>query len=358
MGPIIEKFKDSKFIFVVGIGGSDLASKAVWNAITLHNPDISKKILFLESPDEREYREINFVVHNAIQKPEDITLSVVSKSGETAETLDAFHKIFDILSEKFGTPINERVLVISSLGTPLWKIAESKNMEKLPWENGVGGRFSAFTVAHTAILQIAGIDTEAYLAGGREMGEKCDISENSSQEDIAKNPALNLAKKIFENYGSTSSPQVNILDFFFFNSELEDLGKWCRQLIAESLGKENETGEKVGITPIISIGPTDLHSMLQLNLGGPKNRFTIFVRSLGEIDDTINEPAYENVVKEYEKRGLPFEKIEMLEINEYELGKFMAFMMSTTVELAKMLGVDPYDQPEVENYKKHLTHNN
>jgi glucose-6-phosphate isomerase len=349
----MEKYQNSKFIFVVGIGGSDLASKAIWNALTLHKIDenkpassAGKKIFFLESPDSREYEEVKNFVKNKIINLEEFVLIATSKSGKTAETLEAFHKTFDILSEKFGSSTNERVIVISSPETPLWKLAEENRMEKLAWEGNVGGRFSAFTVAHITILSIAGLDADAYVAGGKEMNEKC----NGKMED---NPAVHLAKNIFDSY----KKGVDILDFFIFNSELEDLGKWCRQLIAESLGKENKGGEEVGITPTVSIGPTDLHSMLQLDLGGPKNKFTLFIRSLEEINGSVNESAYENVVKAYEDKGLPFEKYEMPKINEYELGKFMALMMTTTVELAKLLEVNPYNQPAVDEYKKHLIDN-
>ncbi len=330
----MEKFKNSKFIFVVGIGGSDLASKAVWNALTLHKPDVDKKIFFLESPDAREYEEVADFVKDEIASLKEIVLIVVSKSGQTAETLETFHKTFDILSEKFGEPITKRVLVISSKDTPLWKLAEEKNIEKLEWEGNVGGRFSAFTVAHTTILSIAGCDTDAYTVGKKEMEEKCG-------EGAENNPALHLAKNIFENY----KRGFNILDFFIFNSELEDLGKWCRQLIAESLAM---------ITPTVSIGPTDLHSMLELYLGGPKNRFTIFIQSLNEIKNSVNESAYENVTSAYKEAELPFIKYEMEKINEKELGSFMAYMIATTIELAKLLEVNPYDQPVVEEYKKNL----
>ena len=330
-------YQNVKFIFVVGIGGSDLASKAVWNAMTLHKPETGKKIFFLESPDSREYEEVQNFVNNKIITPEEMVLVAVSKSGQTAETLEAFHKTFDILSEKFATPINQRVLVISSPDSPLWKLAETKEVERLAWEENIGGRFSAFTIAHTKVLQLAGLDTESFLSGSREMGDN-------------KSSALSLAQKIFDNY----KKGADIVDFFIFNSELEDLGKWCRQLIAESLGKENKKGERVGITPTVSIGPVDLHSMLQLDLGGPKNKFTIFIRSLKEIVSSINETAYEDTVKAYESAGLPFEKYEMPEINEYELGKFMSLMMTVTIELAKLLEVNPYNQPAVEEYKKHL----
>jgi len=329
-----EKYQNVKFIFVVGIGGSDLAGKAVWNAMTLHKPEIKKKIFFLESPGSREYEEVENFVSNEIAKLDEIVLIAVSKSEKTEETLEAFHKTFDILSEKFGESIKDRVLIISSQNSPLWKLAEEKAMERLPWEGDVGGRFSAFTVAHTKVLSIAGLNTESFLSGGKEDGSR----------------AGSLAQNIFDSYKNGA----DILDFFIFNPELEDLGKWCRQLIAESLGKENEKGERVGLTPTVSIGPVDLHSMLQLDLGGPKNKFTFFVMSEKEIDESINESAYENVIKAYRDAGLPFEKYEMPEINEYELGKFMALMMKTTIELAKLLLVNPYDQPEVEEYKKNL----
>lgn len=334
----MEKYKSTKFIFVVGIGGSDLASKAVWSAMTLHKSDINKKILFLESPDLREYEEIRNIIRNKIDSTEEVVLIAVSKSGKTAETLETFNKTLNILSSKFGNSINERVLIISTPDSPLWKLAEEKRMDCLEWEGDVGGRFSAFTIAHTKTISISGLDARAFMAGGEEMKEKFKI-------EGEKSPALHLAKNIFENY----KKGLNILDFFIFNSELEDLGKWCRQLIAESISL---------ITPTVSLGPTDLHSMLELYLGGPKNRFTIFIKSLQEIDGSINDSAYENVSKAYGDAGLPFIKYEMEKIDEKELGSFMAFMIETTIQLAKLLDINPYDQPAVEEYKKHLAEDN
>ena len=111
------KYQKAKYIFVVGIGGSDLASKAVWNALTLHKIDdnkpassAGKKIFFLESPDTREYVEVNNFVKTIINDLEEVVLIAISKSGKTAETLETYRKTFDILSEKFGSSINKRVL--------------------------------------------------------------------------------------------------------------------------------------------------------------------------------------------------------------------------------------------------------
>jgi glucose-6-phosphate isomerase len=328
------KYQNSNYIFVVGIGGSDLASKAVWNAINLHKSNTNKKVFFLESPDIREYKEMEDFIKNEIVSLDEMVLITISKSGKTTETLDTFHKTFDMLSEKFGEPIKDRTIIISTPDSPLWKLAEEKEVEKIEWDGEVGGRFSAFTTPHLTVLSLAGLDTNAFVLGGKEMAKKC-------EEDSEENSAKKLAQNIFDNY----KREINILDFFIFNSELEDLGKWCRQLIAESLAT---------ITPTVSIGPTDLHSMLELYLGGPKNRFTVFIKSLSEIEGSINESAYENVSVSYEKAALPFIKYELSEINEKELGMFMAFMMETTIELAKLLEVDPYDQPAVENYKKSL----
>jgi len=328
----MEKYQNAKYIFVVGIGGSDLTSKAVWKAMTLHKNDSEKKLFFLESPDAREYEEITNIINDEILDLDEIVFITISKSGTTTETLEAFHKTYDILSEKFGVPVNERSIIISTEDSPLWKLADEKNIKTIPWEGNVGGRFSAFTTPHLTVLSIAGLNSEGFVEGGKEMANESELDESRSKI---------LAQNIFENY----KRQVNILDFFIFNSELEDLAKWARQLIAESLAI---------FTPTVSIGPTDLHSMLELYLGGPKNRFTIFVRSLAEIESSINESAYENVTSAYEQANLPFEKYEMPEINERELGKFMAFMIETTIELAKLLEVDPYDQPAVEKYKKSI----
>ncbi|KKQ78125.1 MAG: hypothetical protein A3A96_00475 [Candidatus Zambryskibacteria bacterium RIFCSPLOWO2_01_FULL_39_39] len=330
----MEKYQNSKFIFVVGIGGSDLASKAVWNALTLHKKDVEKKIFFLESPDVNEYDKLKNLVQTEIANLEDVILIAVSKSGKTMETLESFRKTFDILSEKFGASTNERVVVISSKNSQLWNLAEEKGIEKLPWEGETGGRFSAFTTPHITILSIAGLDANAFVEGGKEMAKEC-------EDETVNNKSLILAKNIFDNY----KKGVEILDFFIFNSELEDLGKWCRQLIAESLST---------LTPTVSIGPTDLHSMLELYLGGPKNRFTIFLMSLKEIGNSINESTYEKTVRAYEEATLPFEKYEMPEINERELGKFMALMIEVTLSLAEMLQINPYDQPRVEEYKEKL----
>ena len=132
---------------------------------------------------------------------------------------------------------------------------------------------------------------------------------------------------------------------FLFNPELESLGKWWRQLVAESLGKDGK-----GILPIVSIGTNDLHSTLQLYLDGPKNIYTTFVsaKPLPKIVDAI----LEGVKISYTNHGLPFRHIELGKLDAYDLGVFMQTQMNEVIALAKLMGVDAFNQPAVEEYKK------
>lgn len=336
-------YKDSKYVFVFGIGGSNLASKAVWSAILKYKTKKEKEVFFVESPDNREFSFYEKLIENEVNQVSDFVFFVISKSGNTKEVLYSSQKILSILAKKLGEKVYSRGAVITTKPSDLSYMAENKKIDFIPWENDVGGRWSAFTVAHTLVLDVLGIDSEAFVLGGKKMNEL----------DAKNQMADNLAKQIFSEYNHS----VNILDFFFFNEELECVGKWARQLIGESLGKENIKGVKVGILPTVSIGPTDLHSMLQLSLGGPNNRFTIFVKSKKDTS-SVNEKAFFDTVSAYKGVGLKYYVYEMEEINEEEMGKFMMFMMLATLELGKLLQVDPYGQKEVEEYKSKLKNQN
>ncbi len=162
-----------------------------------------------------------------------------------------------------------------------------------------------------------------------------------------------------------------IYDLFLFNIRLEALGKWFRQLLAESLGKGQL---KAGLVPMVSVGPADLHSVGQLYLAGLANQFTTFVfvssakinlnvpkegflgklapAQSGKEAGEISAAIFEGVKRAYGKRGLPFVEIELSELSPFAIGEFMQFKMIEVVLLAKLLGVNAYDQPNVELYKE------
>jgi glucose-6-phosphate isomerase len=334
---IVKKFKGRQYFFFIGIGGSNLATMALFKALGKEGTD--RKVYFIESLDESEYKKLSEETRG-IQDIQSVCIIVSSKSGDTRETLDSFQKIYDNLEEKFGENIKNEILIITGEMGKLKGVAQRRGIQTIPWQGDIGGRYSAFTRAHTIPLAILGIDTNKILTGAR----------NFINSDIEIEKIEKLAKRISDHY----KQGVNILDIFTFNSKLEELGKWSRQLVAESLGKENKLGQRIGLTPTISVGPRDLHSMLELYLAGPRNRFTIFLYSTKEAGQSIEKNSYQDTLSAYQRDDLPFEKFEMEEINEESLGKFFAYMMLLVVSLAKEFSVNPYDQQAVEEYKKNL----
>jgi glucose-6-phosphate isomerase len=191
-------------------------------------------------------------------------------------------------------------------------------------------------------------------------------------KDAEKNPAVLSAIAIFHNY----KKGYKINDNFFFNPELESLGKWYRQLMGESIGKEKNIFNKtvhIGITPTVSIGSTDLHSVGQLYLGGPKDKYTnfIWIKQASEIAvpkkrifpklieqitaktaKTILNAILRGVKIAYTKQNLPFSETTLEENSEKHIGEYMQFKMMEIMFLANLLKINAFDQPNVENYKK------
>jgi glucose-6-phosphate isomerase len=153
------------------------------------------------------------------------------------------------------------------------------------------------------------------------------------------------------------------------------MGKWYRQLMRESIGKEHDKEGNVahiGITPMVSIGSTDLHSMAQLYFGGPRDKFTCFVSAPQEEDVAISqEQVFLHLVEgiqgktfaqimeaimggvraAYQKNELPYVDIALPEISEVVLGQYLQFRMMEMMFLAQFLNVNAFDQPNVEDYK-------
>ena len=227
-------------------------------------------------------------------------------------------------------------------------------------------RYSVFSPVGLFPLGLLGINIEHLLDGARSMRNTCiDI-------DIQNNPAAIGAAVQYQHYKSGK----NITDLFLFSNDLESVGKWHRQLMAESLGKEfNKKGERVniGITPTVSIGSTDLHSMAQLYLGGPHDKFTTFVRvenstshinvprleGYSELVSGIQEKSLKDIMdailegtkSAFRKDGRPFVEITLPDKSEHSIGQFLQFKMIETIYLAYLLDVNPFDQPNVESYK-------
>lgn len=347
--------KTLKYVIVIGIGGSNLGTKAVYNALWKND---GPQIIFLDIPDSKMVKlSAEYISQNAAS-PDNILINVISKSGHTIETIACAEYFINELKKKF-TDVEKRTVVITDENSELWEIAKGRDIYVLPIPKSIGGRYSVFSTVGLFPLKAAGFNISAFREGALEIRSKCFSPEPGN------NPAIMGASFLVSWYKKGKI----IHDSFFFNPGLESLGKWYRQLLSESVGKS----EFAGITPTVSIGSADLHSVGQLYLGGPKDKTTQFVESEGgeyeaeipkdrifqNLSKALDGKSFKNIGKailggvkiSYEKRGLPFIEVSLGKITEKELGAYMQWKMIETMYVAKLLGVNAFDQPNVESYK-------
>jgi glucose-6-phosphate isomerase len=353
-----------KYSVVAGIGGSNLGTKAIYDAMfgrdDVLEPERFPKMLFAETTDPEWLAKVVRLL-KTISAPEEVLVTVISKSGGTTETIANFEVIMQALHEKLGD-ITKRVVVITDEGSKLWDAAIVKGIAHLPIPAPVGGRYSVFSAVGLLPLRSVGVDVNRLRDGAREMLDQC-----FSGDNIAARSAVVLATQ--------HSRGFHINDNFFFHPELESVGKWYRQLMGESVGKEQSlNGETVhaGITPTVSLGSTDLHSVGQLYLGGPKDKLTTFVFSRqseavdvpsrrvfpdlvpmidGKSANDIMTAILEGVKIAYIKAGLPFMEVSLDEVDEQSIGAYLQFKMLEMMYLGQLLNVNSFDQPNVESYK-------
>jgi glucose-6-phosphate isomerase len=357
-----------KYVVLVGIGGSNLGTKAVYDAVrgvedayTAHTP----KLLMLDTISPSTLAAVVGALA-VLDDQEEFVINVISKSGTTAESITNIAALFEAITPQFPE-VKKRVVVTTDHGSKLWSLAEREGYAVLSIPGPVGGRYSVFSAVGLFPLALLGVDIKAFREGGSVVVKEC------IKSDAAQNPAMRLALAIF----AEAAENVRILNFFAFEPEAESLGKWTRQLVAESLGKEmNVRGEEVraGVTPIVSIGSTDLHSMAQLYFGGPRDKFTLFVRPhlskslhpltksgftdlalgvAGRRPEEIMHAIYSGTLNAYHKHKLPVTELTMPEgLSASGVGAYMALLMLTTMYSAQLWEVNAFDQPNVEDYKQ------
>lgn len=345
-----------KYIIVIGIGGSSLGAKAIYDALLGYDDsfsDKSPKMIFVDTDNPDFLFEVKNLL-SSISNSEQVIINIITKSGDTMETVVNS----EVLLEGAFTGMESRIIVTTNAGSKLEQASKEKGISVFNIPEKVGGRFSVFSFAGMLPLALCGIDINKIAEGA--------VSANNEYlKESSENLAILSAIIEYSHYKAGK----NIWDHFFFNSQLESLGKWCRQLIAESLGKEGQ-----GPTPTVSIGTNDLHSMVQLYLGGPKDKNTTFIFSEKNKNDElvpdsfpkviegvsgkeVSELAkivFEGVKKTYFESGLPYSEIVLDGISEFSIGEFMQFKMIEVLCLAKLMNVNPFGQPNVELYKNNV----
>ena len=343
---LVQKKKEprTKEVIVLGIGGSILGAKAGYCALRAKGADIS----FLDTIDNHEVIQAIETINRVEAEGRHVILNIVSKSGTTPETVANARVLLDVL-RKSSNDWKNQVVVTSEPESKLSSWAKSQGIDILPNPAHVGGRYSALSAVALFPLALAGIDIEALHKGAQEI----DFSEAAISAAIIW---LNMQQ------GAV------IHDMFLFDKDLEDLGKWHRQLVGESLGKSGK-----GITPLVSIGTADLHSMFQLYIDGPKDKFTTFVsidrgehvpvpsidKDFDSLASHLSGKTFAEImsavlfgVKEaYKNNSLPYVSIDLESASEMELGKFFQFKIIEVLCLARLMGVDPFGQSRVEEYK-------
>ena len=252
----LKRFQNFKTIALIGMGGSILGSMAINNFL---QNKISKKIYFFDNLDENKI--LKFRKNEKISK---VLFLIISKSGNTVETLSNTF-LLNILKMNA-----KNVIIISETNNNLlFKISKKLNLFHIEHRSHVGGRYSVLSEVGLIPAYLMGVNISKFRSKIRECLKKKNIS-------FLKNCSIKLTKLL-------KTKKINNLVFLNYCPELEQFLFWCQQLIAESLGKSGK-----GFMPIISNAPKDHHSLLQLYLDGPKDKFFSIFSSEQKFSAIIN----------------------------------------------------------------------
>ena len=357
------KGKGVDLVVVIGVGGSYLGAKCAIEALS--HP-------FAHFMGKTDAPQIVFAGHNLSEeyiselmdfmKTRNVATVIISKSGTTTEPAIAFRLIKQYLEETYGAKeAAERIVAVTDAHRGALKsLATQEGYKTFVIADNVGGRFSVLTPVGILPIVLAGFDMRAMLEGAKEMEKACAVRS-------AENPAGQYAamRNLLYNSGKKVEILVN------FNPKLQYLGEWWKQLYGESEGKDGK-----GIFPASVNFTTDLHSMGQYIQDGERTLMETVVtvehsnRSMTIANDPQNLDGLNfltgkhveecNAMAELGTRlahidgGVPQLQVIIERINEYNLGGIFYFFEKACGVSAYMLGVNPFNQPGVEAYKKNM----
>ena len=359
-----EKIKKNTDVFVViGIGGSYLGARAAIEFIKSPNYNALAKDV------PQVYFTGNSISSNALSElieicdGKDVSINMISKSGTTTEPAIAFRVFRELLEKKYGKEgARERIFCTTdkARGT-LKELATKEGYETFVVPDDVGGRFSVLTAVGLLPIAVAGADIDALMAGAAKAESDFDNSDLMTN-DCYKYAAL---RNILYRKGKLTEILVSYEPAFALMNE------WVKELYGESEGKDNK-----GLFPASVIFSTDLHSMGQYIQDGRRNLFETVVlfnkckREItlgtdpenvdglnflsGKTMDFVNKKAFEGTVLAHTDGGVPNIVLNVEEMTETELGYLIYFFEKACAISGYLLGVNPFDQPGVESYKKNM----
>lgn len=357
----VERLQPSIDTFVViGIGGSYLGARAVIEALSVASDRKGPRILYAGNTISEDY------YWDLMQQLDrsNYAVAVISKSGTTTEPAIAFRVVKDHIEKKYGKAVAaQRIIAITDARKgALHDIAQQQGYSTYVIPDNVGGRFSVFTPVGLIPIAMAGYDIERLLNGARDMRKQC-----LGNDNILENPALHYAA--LRNLLYRQNRPVEML--VSFEPRLRYISEWWKQLYGESEGKEGK-----GILPHSLCYTTDLHSMGQYVQDGQRILFetVMHVEESGhrvaiphddqDLDGLsylekkslteINHQAERGTIMAHNAGGVPVICITLPTVNAYYVGQLLYLFELACGVSGYMLGVNPFDQPGVEAYKRNM----
>lgn len=352
--------KDSEILVVIGIGGSYLGTKAVETAIKPYFGKLDGVELIYAG---HQLSSTYMTELLGYLKDKEYSINVISKSGTTTEPAVAFRFLKEAIEEKYGKEESVgRIYVTTDREKGALKgLSDEVGYETFVVPDDVGGRFSVLTAVGLLPLAAAGVNIDELMKGAQTGRNRY------TSKDFDKNIALQyaLARNVLYD------EHMAIENLVTYEEKMRYFSEWWKQLYGESEGKDGK-----GIFPASTVFTTDLHSMGQMIQDGVRNIFETVISikkpendivikedeanldSLnyiaGRTMDYVNSKAMEGTAVAHVKGGVPNIKIEIDELNEENLGELLYFFEIGVAVSGYMLGVNPFNQPGVEEYKTQM----
>ncbi len=357
---------DTDILIVIGIGGSYLGARACIDALshTFYN-SLSK--------EQRKSPEIYYVGNNIsgtyltnlldICEGKEVSVNVISKSGTTTEPAIAFRVFKKFMEQKYGKETaKDRIFATTDKQRgALLTLAKEEGYQTFVIPDDVGGRFSVLTAVGLLPIAVAGISIDELMQGAADAREEYQ-NENIDENECYKYAAL---RNVLLRKGKNVEIVVN------YEPTLQYFGEWWKQLYGESEGKDQK-----GIYPSSVNFSTDLHSLGQyiqdgqrflfetvINIEKPKLDITLEEEPVdldglnylaGQTMDFVNKKAFEGTLLAHVDGGVPNIVVNVPELTPYQMGKLIYFFEKACGISGYLLGVNPFDQPGVEEYKKNM----
>ena len=358
--------KESDILVVIGIGGSYLGARAVIEALT-------SSFQNMLTDKQRKYPQILYVGNNLSPNyinelieyigDKDFSVNVISKSGTTTEPAIAFRIFREMLENKYGIEeARSRIYVTTDKERGALKtLADNEGYEKFVIPDNVGGRYSVLTPVGLLPIATAGIDIDKLMAGAQTAQERYNDSNLKYNECYKYAVVRNILYKLYKN----TEILVN------YEPKMHYFTEWWKQLYGESEGKEQK-----GIFPAGVDFTTDIHSMGQYIQEGRRNLFETVIsiensatdiiinKDEDNLDglnylagkglDYVNKKAMEGTIKAHVSGDVPNIVINIEKLDEENMGELIYFFEKSCAMSGMILGVNPFNQPGVEEYKKNM----